>query len=183
MNALSGLMEIEESSEDGTTIVIRVPYGEIHLPQIDNADFSDNNCIGRVPRVLVVEDDAGNRMIIRKQLEKIGVVSEGVQNGIQAVEAATKEHWDMIIMDCQMPVMDGIEATREIRLKAALNLDTPIIAVTANVSESYRLQCLEAGMDDYCTKPLPMEKLRKLVLKYAESRKTEQKRERQSIKA
>ena len=81
--------------------------------------------------------------------------------------------WDIIIMDCQMPVMDGIEATRAIRQKATPNLDTPIIAITANTSESYRLQCLEAGMDDYYTKPLRMEKLKKLVSTYAKSSNVE----------
>jgi CheY-like chemotaxis protein len=103
----------------------------------------------------------------------MGVASEGVQNGLEAVEAATNESWDMIIMDCQMPVMDGIEATRAIRQKAAPNLDTPIIAITANASESYRLQCLQAGMNDYCTKPLRMEKLKKLVSTYAKRNKGE----------
>ena len=92
------------------------------------------------------------------------------------------EPWDMIIMDCQMPVMDGIEATREIRLKAAANLETPIIAVTANASESYRLQCLEAGMDDYCTKPLRMEKLQRLVTHYAEHRVVTRVREQRGLK-
>lgn len=189
VNALGGLIEVSESSQNGTVIDVQVPFGEIYLPPIDENHYSDSHSISsvssasRVPRILVAEDDAGNRMIIRKQLEKMGVVSEGVQNGVQAVEAAMKEHWDMIIMDCQMPVMDGIEATREIRLKAAANLETPIIAVTANASESYRRQCLEAGMDDYCTKPLPMDKLRNLVLRYAEPRKAERVRETQGIKA
>lgn len=179
--ALGGSMEVIESSEKGTTIEVLVPYQDVHQPVMDNTGLPGSHSPGWAPRILVVEDDAGNRMIIRKQLEKMGVVSEGVQNGLQAVEAATKEHWDMIIMDCQMPVMDGIEATREIRLKAIPNLDTPIIAVTANATESYRQQCLEAGMNDYCTKPLPMSKLKELVLRYAESSRAERTRERQGL--
>lgn len=171
--ALGGRMEVAASSKDGTTIEIHVPYGEVHLSQINDTDFRDSHPFSRVPRVLVVEDDAGNRMILRKQLEKMGVFSEGVQNGLEALQAATKEPWDMIIMDCQMPVMDGIEATRAIRQEAAPNLDTPIIAITANASESYRRQCLEAGMDDYCTKPLRMENLKILVSTYTEPRKVE----------
>ena len=168
--------------KDGTTLEVTVPYGDVHQSEHHDPDQLSLGDVIQVPRVLVVEDDAGNRMILRKQLEKIGVISEGVQNGLEAVQAAMNEPWDMIIMDCQMPVMDGIEATREIRLKAAANLDTPIIAVTANASESYRLQCLEAGMDDYCTKPLRMEKLQRLVTHYAEHRVVTRVREQRGLK-
>ncbi|MBJ7274933.1 7TM diverse intracellular signaling domain-containing protein [Marinobacter salarius] len=171
--ALNGHINVVASSNRGTTIEVHVPYGEVYLSQTSNTEFSDSDPVGRLLRVLVVEDDAGNRMILRKQLDKMGVVSECVQNGLEAVEAASKESWDIIIMDCQMPVMDGIEATRAIRQKATPNLDTPIIAITANTSESYRLQCLEAGMDDYYTKPLRMEKLKKLVSTYAKSSNVE----------
>tara|TARA_R100000306_G_scaffold12241_1_gene14669 strand:+ start:1533 stop:3887 length:2355 start_codon:yes stop_codon:yes gene_type:complete len=181
-NALGGQMRVLETSDHGTTLEVTVPYGDVHQSEHHDPDQLSLGDVIQVPRVLVVEDDAGNRMILRKQLEKIGVISEGVQNGLEAVRAAMNEPWDMIIMDCQMPVMDGIEATREIRLKAAANLDTPIIAVTANASESYRLQCLEAGMDDYCTKPLRMEKLQRLVTHYAEHRVVTRVREQRGLK-
>ncbi|PPI80725.1 response regulator [Marinobacter flavimaris] len=181
-NALGGQMRVLETSDHGTTLEVTVPYGDVHQSEHHDPDQLSLGDVIQVPRVLVVEDDAGNRMILRKQLEKIGVISEGVQNGLEAVQAAMNEPWDMIIMDCQMPVMDGIEATREIRLKAAANLDTPIIAVTANASESYRTQCLEAGMDDYCTKPLRMEKLQRLVTHYAEHRVVTRVREQRGLK-
>jgi signal transduction histidine kinase/CheY-like chemotaxis protein len=181
-NALGGQVRVLETSDHGTTLEVTVPYGDVHQSEHHDPDQLTLGDVIQVPRVLVVEDDAGNRMILRKQLEKIGVISEGVQNGLEAVQAAMNEPWDMIIMDCQMPVMDGIEATREIRLKAAANLDTPIIAVTANASESYRTQCLEAGMDDYCTKPLRMEKLQRLVTHYAEHRVVTRVREQRGLK-
>ena len=182
VNALGGQMRVLETSEHGTTLEVTVPYGDVHQAERHDPELSENGSVTQVPRVLVVEDDAGNRMILRKQLEKMGVVTEGVQNGLEAVQAAINEPWDMIIMDCQMPVMDGIEATREIRLKAPANLDTPIIAVTANASESYRIQCLEAGMDDYCTKPLRMEKLRRLISHYAKNHAVTRTREQLGLK-
>jgi len=182
VTALGGQMSVLETSENGTTLEVTVPYGDVHQANHHEPDRLDSRAVTGVPRILVVEDDAGNRMILRKQLEKLGVVSEGVQNGLDAVQAAINEPWDMIIMDCQMPVMDGIEATREIRSKAPANLDTPIIAVTANASESYRIQCLEAGMDDYCTKPLRMEKLKRLITNYAESRVITRIREQRGLK-
>jgi CheY-like chemotaxis protein len=170
IRALGGQISVVESSDQGTTLEVRAPFGEVHQTMPEDQGLDNFSTMNNSPRILVVEDDAGNRTITRKQLEKLGAVSEGVQNGLEAVRVAMNETWDMILMDCQMPIMDGIEATREIRLKAAANLDTPIIAVTANASESYRLQCLEAGMDDYCTKPLRMEKLKTLVAHYANHR-------------
>ena len=177
VNALGGSMSVVVSSNEGTVIEVKVPFGAVHLPQENRLDPANADAATSPPRVLVVEDDAGNRMIMRKQLEKMGVITEGVQNGLEAVESAHKEQWDMIIMDCQMPVMDGIEATKEIRHHAVNNLSTPIVAVTANASESFRQQCLEAGMDEYCTKPLRMAKLRKLVKKYAEQHQSERAKE------
>lgn len=168
VSALNGHMEVVESSRRGTTLEITVPYGQVHQSAIDEPSLKSFEPVNPVPRILVVEDDAGNRMIMRKQLEKLGAVSKGVQNGLEALEAAKNEPWDLILMDCQMPFMDGIEATRNIRLNAAANVDTPIIAVTANASESFRSQCLDAGMDDYCTKPLRMDQLKQLVARYAE---------------
>lgn len=167
LEAIGGRMRVLDSSELGTTIELQIPYGEVHLPERDLPQLSDVYQDTQTARILVVEDDPGNRMITRKQLDKMGVVSEGVQNGLEAIEAANKEHWDMIIMDCQMPILDGIEATREIRRSAAYNVETPIIALTANANEAYRLRCLEAGVDEYCTKPLRMAELGKLVNKYA----------------
>ncbi|MFO7913742.1 MAG: response regulator [Desulfotignum sp.] len=182
-HALGGTISILPSDEDGTTVEVTIPYGEFHESGHITPEANIDQELHRIPRVLVVEDDAANRMIIRKQLEKMGVLSEGVQNGLEAVEAAMKEPWDLIIMDCQMPVMDGIEATRKIRLESARNMDTPVIALTANASESYRQKCLRAGMDEYCTKPLRMNSLRKLVGKYAHSRNKERYKAQQGLNA
>ncbi|RCW67730.1 phospho-acceptor domain-containing protein [Marinobacter nauticus] len=182
VDALDGQMRVLETSGHGTTLEVEVPYGDVHLSEPNDSDLLNLGVAAQVPRILVVEDDPGNRMILRKQLEKMGVISEGVQNGLEAIQAAINEPWDMIIMDCQMPLMDGIAATREIRLKAASNLDTPIIAVTANASESFRIKCLEAGMDDYCTKPLRMDALKQLVSLYAEKRNTERLQEQRGVR-
>lgn len=168
VSALGGQIKVVESSNQGTTLEVTVPYGDVHHSGVDEPSVESPQAANDVPKVLVVEDDACNRMIIRKQLERLGAVSKSVQNGQEAVDAAINEPWDLILMDCQMPIMDGIEATREIRLNALANLDTPIVAVTANASESFRIQCLEAGMDDYCTKPLRMENLKRLVARHAE---------------
>ena len=87
-NALGGQMRVLETSDHGTTLEVTVPYGDVHQSEHHDPDQLSLGDVIQVPRVLVVEDDAGNRMILRKQLEKIGVISEGVQNGLEAVRAA-----------------------------------------------------------------------------------------------
>ncbi len=117
-------------------------------------------------KVLVVDDDACNRMILRKQLMQLGVESQSAQDGMAAVEAALNEHWDLILMDGQMPNMDGIEATREIRAHSRINADTAIIAVTSNTCHGYRERCLASGMNGFCNKPLNAVALQELIKSY-----------------
>ncbi|GFE91656.1 PAS domain-containing hybrid sensor histidine kinase/response regulator [Steroidobacter agaridevorans] len=106
------------------------------------------------PRVLVVEDHAVNRMLATRLLAKLGCEVEFAENGRIACERTSQHDYDLIFMDCQMPEMDGYEATRAIREREqAENRHTPIIALTANAMSQDRDRCLEAGMDDYITKP------------------------------
>lgn len=121
-------------------------------------------------KVLVVDDDACNRMMLRKQLRHLGVESKSAQDGMAAVEAALYEHWDLILMDGQMPNMDGIEATREIRTHSRVNADTAIIAVTSNTCHGYRERCLASGMNGFCNKPLNADGLQELIESYVKPR-------------
>lgn len=122
-------------------------------------------------KVLVVDDDACNRMMLRKQLMQLGVESKSAQDGMAAVEAALHEHWDLILMDGQMPNMDGIEATREIRTHSRVNADTAIIAVTSNTCHGYRERCLASGMNGFCNKPLNADGLQELIESHVKSGK------------
>jgi CheY-like chemotaxis protein len=106
------------------------------------------------PRVLVVEDHAVNRMLATRLLAKLGCEVEFAENGVIACERTSKCSYDLIFMDCQMPEMDGYEATRAIRERELTeNRHTPIIALTANAMSQDHGRCLDAGMDDYITKP------------------------------
>jgi CheY-like chemotaxis protein len=110
-------------------------------------------------RLLVVEDDRVNQRVIELMLEKFGLKCVVVADGAAAVEVATFEYWDAILMDCQMPGMDGFEATRQIRRR--LNGKAlPIIALTANAMTGDREACLAAGMNDFIAKPVRQEELR-----------------------
>lgn len=109
-------------------------------------------------RVLVGEDNPTNQKVVVLLLEKFGCTVRVAQNGLEAVQMCTRGDWDAILMDCQMPVMDGIEATRQIRQQG---FKLPIIALTANAMDGERERCLEAGMDDYLSKPVRADELRR----------------------
>jgi signal transduction histidine kinase/DNA-binding response OmpR family regulator/HPt (histidine-containing phosphotransfer) domain-containing protein len=109
-------------------------------------------------RFLLVQDDEVNRMLAKELLENAGVEVDAVESGIEAVEQVASVHYDAVLMDLDLPIMDGCEATRKIRQSTAGSI-LPIIAVTASVSPEDRDHCLEAGMDDYLQTPIDSDHL------------------------
>ena len=111
---------------------------------------------GRAVRILVAEDNLVNQRVAVRVLEKLGLPTDIAANGRDAVTMLGSAHYDLIFMDCQMPEMDGYEATREIRAGESPGRHVPVIAMTAEAMAGTRELCLEAGMDDYITKPVKM---------------------------
>jgi CheY-like chemotaxis protein len=111
-------------------------------------------------KILLAEDNPANQLVARKLLEKIGYTIDIVSNGEEALKVWS--NYDLILMDCQMPVMDGYTATKAIRAQQTPNQKVLIVAMTANAMESDRQYCLECGMDEYITKPISLERLREL---------------------
>jgi len=107
-------------------------------------------------KILVVEDNEINRKLILRLIEKFGYRADVAENGEEALKALELTYYDLVLMDVQMPVMDGLEATRTIRKSGSrfLNPKVPIIAMTAHALKGDRERCLEAGMDDYVSKPI-----------------------------
>jgi CheY-like chemotaxis protein len=118
----------------------------------------------RPVRVLVVEDNLINQKVAVRMLERLGHVSQVAGNGVEGLAALAAQPYDIVFMDCQMPEMDGFEATRTLRdLEKATGRHTPVIALTANVMNEEREQCRRAGMDDFLAKPVRYEDLSAVI--------------------
>ena len=170
---LGGDVSVTSKQGGGSTFQFTIAIGDIpsldmvtHLEdmQVDAIEetqsISPNSVSGRV---LVAEDSPDNQALIAKYLIKAGATVEVVDNGLIAVQKALTSAYDLILMDVQMPVMDGLTATKKLR---AQGYSKPIVNITANAMKEDRDKCLEAGSDDYLTKPMNMRHLYKLLQTY-----------------
>lgn len=143
----------------------------------------DRNMSDKIPmRILVAEDNIINQKLILKILAQLGYKAGVVGNGMEVIETLKRQRYDMIFMDIQMPEMDGLEATKVINQNWH-NEDRPtIVAMTANVMHGDKEKCINAGMDDYISKPVLIEEVQKIIIKWAEFAKTKKSSTRQNIK-
>src|SRR5690606_1516077 len=117
-------------------------------------------------KVLVVDDNRANRLVASAMLEQFGCDCDYAQNGQDAVDRVSRKSFDMVLMDCNMPVMDGYDATRAIRRLPSIISGLPIIGMTANNSPEERKRCIDSGMSDLLVKPLTVEGLNKLLQEF-----------------
>jgi len=139
-----------------------VPAG----PKDDDARAAENHPRVNL-RILVAEDNPVNQAVARRLLQKRGHIVTTVDNGREALAAVEKETFDLILMDVQMPEMDGLEATAAIRSREqGTGVHLPILAMTAHAMKGDEAQCLAAGMDGYITKPVRSEELFGMIERY-----------------
>jgi len=128
------------------------------------AALASLNSANKHKRILVAEDNSTNQLLTLAQLKSLGYTAQAVANGIEAVEAFQKNTFDLILMDCQMPDMDGFEATQKIRsMEKTMGGHIPIVALTANALKEDERRCLDAGMDAYLSKPTKKERLGRMI--------------------
>lgn len=158
LRRMDGTIEIESKLGIGTTVEVRIPAGIVEAPPPPPVAAVS----GR--RVLVVDDNRVNRMVLSRMLKKLGLEVDEATNGQEAVERAAAEDYDVILMDCEMPIMNGWEATE--RIKRAADKQIPIIAVTAYVTDADRVRCQSAGMCDFLSKPVAPPRLEEAVRRW-----------------
>lgn len=134
---------------------------------VTEINTGDSSKIGNI-RILLVEDNMTNQKLVLSILKTVGFSCDTAVNGLKALEALENNSYDIILMDCQMPEMDGYEATRKIRSMEDGHRHTPIIAMTANAMKSDYDLCINSGMDDYICKPFKANDLVKMVIKWSE---------------
>jgi CheY-like chemotaxis protein len=121
------------------------------------------------PLILVVEDNVIKQKVAVGLLKRLGYHAEVADSGAKALDAVAQRKYALVLMDCQMPEMDGLETTRRLRSRESAGTHIPIVAMTGMVGNDDLKRCLEAGMDDYLTKPILIDQLRTVLARWLAS--------------
>jgi CheY-like chemotaxis protein len=172
---MKGRIAVQSQEGVGSTFSVIIPlkYADAGALRVEQpaclAMNVEKKILDEKARVLVVEDNSVNQRLAKALLEKMGCIVDIAENGQHAVEIIkdAKEDYRVIFMDCQMPILNGFEATQIIRdREKSIQKHVPIVAMTANAMSGDRELCLDAGMDDYVSKPLDKQILNSVLNKY-----------------
>lgn len=172
---MGGTIGLESQLGEGSTFYFRLPLTEGREPH-ESGSITANDIAASLDessgvikareRILVVEDNKINQLVIGQMLKSLGYPYDVAENGLKAIEALDEQHYDLVLMDCQMPELDGYEATRRIRAAENVTQHKTIIALTAHATRGERERCLAAGMDDYLAKPLRRHQLAATLVRW-----------------
>jgi CheY-like chemotaxis protein len=157
---MGGTIAVTSTEGAGSTFTFTVTLQRGQVS--DTAEIANRSAASATPRsfpgmrILLAEDNPVNQKLAVRLLQKLGVEVQVAVNGLEALQALREADFDAVLMDCQMPELDGYEATRRLRgaAGAVRNPDVPVIALTAHALATDRSKCLDAGMTDYLTKPI-----------------------------
>ena len=186
---MQGEIGVESHPESGSTFWFTINFTASDTtpqPDLESTTPITNSSSAKTLKILVVEDYPDNRDVVVFMLEELGYQPQAVNDGQQALDKLALEDFDIVLMDCQgfplkffsskkilmgarqMPVLDGYEATRQLRQRQGTQRHTTIIGLTANAMYDDREKCLAAGMDDYLSKPVMIEDLEQILRKFEE---------------
>jgi signal transduction histidine kinase/CheY-like chemotaxis protein len=165
---MGGDIHVTSEKGRGSSFLVEIPVG------IGDADSLDDSGVMLMPaprplvgtRVLLAEDNEVNQWVAVRMLERLGCEVSVARNGAEAVEMVFADRYDFVLMDCQMPVVDGYAATEQIRARETAGSRIPIVALTAHALAEDRTRCLQVGMDDFITKPVGLDDLRMVLERY-----------------
>ncbi len=157
VNLMSGEIGVESALERGSRFWFKIPliYGQKTAPVVPIKAVAHKKITAKI---LLAEDNPVNQKVLKKMMDKLGATVTFASDGVEAWEIFQKESFDLVILDCQMPRMDGYEVCRRIRLQQKFG-SLPVIALTAHALVEDKKKCLDSGMNDFLTKPIKFEKL------------------------
>ena len=162
---MQGDLTVTSQPGQGSTFQFEAHFEASDEQELVIYEANGQNEIARPLQVLAVDDNDLNRQILAAMLDLWPVETSWATNGVEALEAMALRAFDVVLMDVQMPVMDGLTATQRVRAGSGPNRDTPIIALTANARQEDRTQCMAAGMTDFVTKPISAESLANALIR------------------
>lgn len=163
---MDGTIRVDSALGKGSTFTISLPVAASRAVDVVSKDEPAPKASLKGARILLVDDDATNQMVHEETLKLLGVGCQLASDGREAVDLVSEQDFDLVLMDVQMPVLDGLQATREIRAMGGSKSRLPIVALTAHAMDQHREQCFAAGMTDFATKPLGLDALKQLLHKH-----------------